>query len=127
MAIETRIMNCITCPMGCEMTVTIENGIVTAVVGNTCPRGKKYAEIEVTAPKRMLTSTVKIKGGILPLLPVVSQNPLPKERILDCAKELRKITVEAPISAGQVICGNILGLGVNIIASRDIIRVSSSH
>ena len=68
----------------------------------------------------MLTSTVKITGGVLPLLPVVSQGPLPKESILDCAKELRKITAEAPIVAGQVICGNILGLGVNIIASRDL-------
>ncbi|MEA5091461.1 hypothetical protein SDC9_26168 [bioreactor metagenome] len=123
MTVETRKMNCITCPMGCEMTVTIENGVVTNVVGNTCPRGKKYAEIEVTAPKRMLTSTVKINGGVLPLLPVVSQSPLPKESILDCAKELRKIIVEAPIVAGQVICGNILGLGVNIVASRDLPKV----
>jgi len=120
MTVEKRTMNCITCPMGCEMIVTVENGVVTNVAGNTCPRGKKYAEIEVTAPKRMLTSTVKINGGLLPLLPVVSQSPLPKESILDCAKELRKITVEAPIIVGQVICGNILGLGVNIIASRDI-------
>ena len=74
MAVETRVMNCIMCPMGCEMTVTIENGAVTNVTGNTCPRGAKYANDEVTAPKRMLTSTVAVEGGMLPLLPVVSAN-----------------------------------------------------
>lgn len=120
MALEKRMMNCITCPIGCEMTVTIDDGVVIEVEGNSCPRGKKYAEVEVVAPKRMLTSTVTITGGLLPLLPVVSQEPLPKNKILDCAKELREIRVEAPIMAGQVICANILGLGVNIIAARAI-------
>lgn len=120
MTVEKRTMNCITCPMGCEMTVTIDDGVVINVEGNSCLRGKKYAEVEITAPKRMLTSTVKVKGGILPLLPVVSQEPLPKEKVLACAKELRKISVEAPIALGQVICGNILGLGINIIAARSM-------
>jgi CxxC motif-containing protein len=87
--------------MGCELTVTVEDGAVTNVTGNTCPRGAKYAKDEVTAPKRMLTSTVAIEGGVLPLLPVVSADVLPKERVLDCA-------------------AYILGLGVNIIASRDM-------
>ena len=89
MAVETRIMNCIMCPLGCEMTVTIEDGAVTSVTGNTCPRGPKYAHDEVVAPKRMLTSTVQVKGGLLPLLPVVSKTTLPKERILDCAVRIR--------------------------------------
>lgn len=118
MAVETRIMNCITCPMGCEMTVTITDGVVTEVKGNTCPRGKKYAENEISAPKRMLTSSVRVTGGLLPLLPVVSKDVLPKERVLDCAEALRRITVTAPIAEGQVICPNILGLGVDIVASR---------
>lgn len=118
MAVETRIMNCITCPMGCELTVTIEDGKVANVTGNTCPRGKKYAETEVTDPKRMLTSTVRVEGGLLPLLPVVSKEALPKDRILDCAEALRKISVKAPISEGEVVCPNILGLNVDIVASR---------
>lgn len=120
MAVETRIMNCIMCPLGCEMTVTIEDGSVTGVTGNTCPRGPKYAHDEVTAPKRMLTGTVRIQGGLLPLLPVVSKAMLPKEKILSCAAELRKITVTAPVAEGQIIVKNILGLGVDIVASRDM-------
>ena len=118
MAVETRIMNCIMCPLGCEMTVTIEDGAVTSVTGNTCPRGPKYDE--VVAPRRMLTSTVQVKGGLLPLLPVVSKTTLPKERILDCAAALRQIAVKAPVTEGQIIVENILGLGVDIIASRSM-------
>ena len=59
MAVETRIMNCIMCPLGCEMTVTIEDGAVTRVTGNICPRGPKYAQDEVVAPKRKRTSTAR--------------------------------------------------------------------
>lgn len=120
MAVETRIMNCIMCPLGCELTVTIEDGAVTDVKGNTCPRGAKYAKDEVTAPKRMLTSTVKVEGGFLPLLPVVSATVLPKERVLDCAAYLRNVTVKAPIHTGDVVVKDILGLGVDIIASRNM-------
>ena len=120
MAVETRVMNCIMCPMGCEMTVTIEDGKVTNVTGNTCPRGPKYANDEVTAPKRMLTSTVAVEGGLLPLLPVVSADVLPKERILDCAEFLRSVKVQAPVKTGDVVVKDILGLGVDIIASRDM-------
>lgn len=120
MAVETKIMNCIMCPMGCEMTVTVEDGKVTDVKGNTCPRGVKYANDEITAPKRMLTSTVSIEGGLLPLLPVVSASVLPKERILDCAAYLRSVTVKAPVKTGDVVVKDILGLGVDIIASRDM-------
>ena len=92
----------------------------TLVTGNTCPRCPKYAHDDVVAPKRMLTSTVQVKGGLLPLLPVVSKTTLPKERILDCAAALRQIAVKAPVTEGQIIVENILGLGVDIIASRSM-------
>ena len=91
MATEKRVMNCIMCPMGCELTVTLEGGKFVSVTGNTCPRGAKYAEDEVTAPKRMLTSTVRIKGGFLPLLPVVSKTVMPKGKVLEAAQALRSL------------------------------------
>ncbi|MGL5207123.1 MAG: DUF1667 domain-containing protein [Acidaminococcaceae bacterium] len=124
MAVDKRVMTCIVCPRGCEMTASITDGVVTEVVGNSCPRGKKYAEEEILAPKRMLTSTVRVKNGTLALLPVVSKASLPKEKILACAEVLRRVTVEAPVAEGQVICSNILGLGVDIVASRSMEAVS---
>ena len=117
---ETKVMNCIMCPMGCEMTVTMENGKFISVTGNTCPRGARYAETEVTDPRRMLTTTVRVEGGLLPLLPVVSADVLPKGKIAECVAFLRKVTAEAPVKAGDVIVHDILGLGVDIVASRDM-------
>ncbi|MDD4084633.1 MAG: DUF1667 domain-containing protein [Acholeplasmataceae bacterium] len=120
MAVEKRALTCIVCPKGCAMTATITDGLMTELTGNSCPRGKKYAEEEILAPKRMLTSTVRVLNGELALLPVVSKSSLPKGRILACVEELRKITVLAPIAEGQVIVTNILGLGVDIVASRSM-------
>lgn len=117
---ETKVMNCIMCPLGCEMTVTTQDGTFVSVVGNTCPRGAKYARDEVTAPKRMLTTTVAITGALLPLLPVVSSTVLPKEKVLACAEYLRTVKVKAPVKAGDVIVKDILGLGVDIVAGRDL-------
>lgn len=119
---EKKVMNCIMCPLGCEMTVTLDQGKFVSVTGNTCPRGAKYAEAEVTAPKRMLTTTVRIQGGFLPLLPVVSSDVLPKEKIAECAAYLHNVNVEAPVKAGDVVIADILGLGVNIVASRSMKR-----
>ena len=117
---ETKVMKCIMCPMGCEMTVTMENGKFISVTGNTCPRGARYAETEVTDPRRMLTTTVRVEGGLLPLLPVVSADVLPKGKIADCVAYLRNVIVQAPVKAGDVIIPDILGLGVDIVASRDM-------
>ena len=55
------------------------------------------------------------------MLPVVSETVLPKEKVLDCAAFLRGVTVKAPVKTGDVIVKDILGLGVNIIASRDML------
>jgi len=120
MATETKVLNCICCPLGCELTATIEDKAVISVTGNTCPRGEKYAKEELTAPTRMLTTTVKVAGGKLPLLPVVSARVLPKGRILDCAAALRAVEIPAPVKAGDVVVADILGLGVDIVASRDM-------
>lgn len=120
MSVETKQLNCINCPMGCLLTVTLEDGKVVKVEGNTCPRGETYAHQELTDPQRMLTSTVRVEGGALPLLPVVSKSTLPKGRIMDCAEALRSVAVQAPVKTGDVIVSDILGLGVDIIASRDM-------
>ncbi|EAX47272.1 protein of unknown function DUF1667 [Thermosinus carboxydivorans Nor1] len=115
-----RRISCIVCPLSCEGEIILEGEQITAVTGFTCPRGQQYAREEVTAPKRMLTTTVRVVGGQLPLLPVVSKGPLPKDKIVACARFLSTVTVTAPVSEGNIICENILGLGVDIVASRDL-------
>ena len=70
---ETRELICINCPLGCGLTVTLEQKKVIKVEGNTCPKGKEYAEKEVTAPVRMLTSSVRVNGGVMPVVSVKTE------------------------------------------------------
>lgn len=120
---QTKYLNCIVCPLSCKIKVQLEDGQIKSIEGYSCPRGKVYAQEELTSPKRMLTTTVKINGGILPLLPVVSQTTLPKDKIMQSAIKLRNITVNAPIKKGDIIMKDILGLGVDIVASRSMEKI----
>lgn len=115
-----RRLSCIVCPMSCSGEVEFKDGQIENITGFTCKRGVEYARTEVTAPKRVLTTTVKVQGGELPLLPVVSKGSLPKDMIIACARCLAGVTVEAPIKEGAVVYKNLLNLGVDIVAARDL-------
>ena len=119
-----RRLTCIVCPMSCVGEVEIADGHIVQMVGFTCKRGQEYAKNEVTAPKRVLTTTVRITGGFLPMLPVVSRTPLPKEKIIECARYLTRIIVQAPVKETDAVCKDILGLGVDIVASRDMNEIN---
>ncbi|MBC7261873.1 MAG: DUF1667 domain-containing protein [Anaerolineae bacterium] len=111
---------CITCPMGCRLDVTLEGGKVVSVEGQACKRGLAYAQHEITDPRRVVTTTVRVKNGLHPLLPVYTERPFPKSQIFPLLQELRQITVTAPVRMGQVILANALGTGINVLASRDM-------
>ena len=120
MAEETTKIICITCPMGCTLEVTHEGKTVTKLEGNSCKKGLKYAEAELTDPRRMVTSTVKVKGGVYPLVPVYTAAPIPKPLIFDLLAELRKVELKAPVKVGQVVLQNALSTGVDVLASRNL-------
>jgi len=117
---ETEKIICITCPMGCNLTVTREGATVLHVDGNACKRGLKFAEAELTDPRRMVATTVHVKGGIHPLVPVYTKEPFPKPRIFELLREIRQLNIEAPVTMDQVVLENALGEGIDIIASRDM-------
>ncbi|MDR1650494.1 MAG: DUF1667 domain-containing protein [Synergistaceae bacterium] len=111
---------CVSCPVGCSLTVTVEGTEVLSVEGNTCPLGVKYAHAEVTNPVRTFTSTVRVRGASLPVCPVRSRTPLPLSKVWDVTGELAKLTVDAPIEIGQVLIENAAGAGADIVASRSL-------
>lgn len=110
-------LTCIVCPMGCHLTVEHE-GDNFKVEGNTCKRGIKYAQEELTNPKRVITTTVKLENSYLNLLPVKTEDSVPKGMIFEIMEELDKIKVSAPIKVGDVIVKNILNTGVDIISAK---------
>ena len=77
---------CIQCPMGCPLTVTIEEGIVTGVSGNTCKRGEIYARKEVTDPTRIVTSTVRVTGGDTPVVSVKTRTDIQGRSSTACGR-----------------------------------------
>ncbi len=116
---EKKTIVCIGCPNGCEIEITKTDGTFT-LEGNECKKGEEYAIEEFSNPKRILTTTIQVKNGILPLIPVRSDKPLPKGKLFDCMQYLSALKIDAPLKMGQILVENILDLGVNIIASRNL-------
>ncbi len=116
-------IRCIVCPTGCLVHVENVNGELI-IEGHSCKRGEEYAKEEFTAPKRILTTTMRVENGFLPLIPVRSHRAIPKERLKDTLKEIAQTVANAPIKMGDILIENVLGLEINIIASRDLITYS---
>jgi len=108
---------CIICPIGCELTVKEENGEIK-VSGNLCPRGEEYGKTEYLNPKRVLITVIPCKNGELPVVSVKSSEPIDKELIPKVMKFLSEIVVDAAVDVGDVVIENLLGMGINIIATR---------
>jgi len=117
---EHKDLTCICCPLGCQITVELENGEVISVIGNTCKRGDDYARKEVTSPTRIVTSTVKVTGGKSSMVSVKTKSDIPKEKMFECVKALKEVEVQAPIAIGDVVLSNVAGTGVDIVATKDV-------
>lgn len=112
---------CITCPKGCTMEVTMVGEEIT-VTGNSCKRGEQFAKTELTNPMRTICTTVKTSFSEAPVLPCRVSSDIPKDRIFDCMREINKVAVTERITRGSVIIPNILGLGVDVVATSDLLK-----
>lgn len=117
---EERLLTCIGCPMGCQLKVTMKDGKVDKIEGNTCKRGAVYGEKEVTNPTRIVTSSVRVIGGQYPVVSVKTASDIPKGKIQECMLALKEVEVQAPVMIGTVIVENVAGTGVNVIATKNI-------
>ena len=109
---------CIVCPKGCHLSVDEENDF--QVTGNACKRGEAYAISELTNPTRVLTSTVKISGGIHRRLPVKTDKPIKKSLIFKAMRLLDNVELTSPVRRGDVVIKDILGTGASFVATRDM-------
>lgn len=118
-----RVIRCIVCPTGCEIQVKKNESGDISFDGYTCKRGLEYAEQEYYEPKRILTTTMRVQNGFLPLIPVRTDVAILKDKLGDALKKIAMTQIKAPIKAGAILIENILGSGANIIASRDLSEV----
>jgi len=114
-----KVIRCIVCPTGCQIQA-ISKGSDIAFEGYACERGLEYAKQEFYEPKRILTTTIRVEDGFLPLIPVRTDKPILKDRLREALNKIAKIVVKAPVKMGDILIENILELDSNIIASRDL-------
>lgn len=117
---KEQVINCIVCPNSCSLQVKYCNKEVIEVQGASCERGIEYATNEIVNPVRNIITTVKVNGGILPLVSVRSDKPIPKNKLIEAVKFLQGVEVDAPIAFHGIIFKDILGTRVNVIATREI-------
>jgi CxxC motif-containing protein len=114
-----RELICICCPKGCHLKVEEDS---LSVSGNTCPRGVEYGVNEVINPVRIITSTVRINGGEVSVVPVKTQKPIPKGLTMKCMEEINKVSVSVPVNIGDIVIKNILQTGVDVVATKNILE-----
>ena len=125
MSLEHERFTCLGCPIGCALELVHEGNEIREVSGSRCNRGAKYARQEFVAPKRELSTTVAISGGLWERLPVKVSGGVLKDRVLEAARAIHALRVQAPIRAGQVLLEDLLGEpGLNVVACRSMARLA---
>ena len=113
---ENRILTCIVCPRGCQLTVKFdESGKIEKIDGNACKRGAAYAEDECTHPRRTVTSTVRCVTG--EVVPVKTSGTVPKELVFEVMKKIALVRASSDVKIGDAVVENLLGLGVDLIVT----------
>ena len=114
---EKREFICIRCPLGCALCAEVEDGAVKAVQGNGCRRGADYAAQEAVAPKRTVTSSVRVSGSAKRLAAVKTVPDVPKESIFAVMAVIRALRAEAPVHIGDVLLQNVADTGCHLVAT----------
>lgn len=117
---DTRILTCIGCPLGCTLTAQPNESGSYEISGYTCKRGLEYAKKELTCPERTVTSTVRVSGGKANVVSVRTERDVPKEAIFRVMEAVNAIVAPAPIAIGDVICPDIAGTGVALTATKAV-------
>jgi len=122
MDVERKHFTCVTCPIGCEINVELQDSDVVSIEGSKCTKGQEFVSQELEEPMRILTTTVRMKGAKWAMLPVRTDEPIPKRLFFQVIKELANIELQAPVKISDVIVGDIAGTGANIVATRNMKR-----
>lgn len=120
---RTRTDICLRCPQGCEVqTMLGPDDEILNISGNKCKLGREYVEQEIRDPRRVLPTSVKVRGGVRPMVPVWTPEPIPKRLLLELAAASRRIEVDAPVHVGDVVLDDWRGLGIQLVASGEVAR-----
>jgi len=126
--VKSRKVVCVLCPLGCKIRIELdEEGNILSISGNKCPRGEGYAKDEIKDPKRVVTTSVKVLDGELPLASVKTDGPIPKKYIFELMKILKSVEMKAPVNVGDVVVRNIFETNVNVVITRSVGEKTSDN
>ena len=112
-------LTCILCPVGCDLEVErAGNGL--EIRGNQCDKGMGFAEEEILHPKRNLATSVPLRGTASQMVSVRLSGPIPRDMIFPVLAEIAGLRPEPPTLRGQVLIPNVIGTGVDVIATRTV-------
>ena len=114
-------VTCTICPRGCDIVVQGDGKEVASMEGAACIRGEKYARAEYTHPERILTSLAKVEGADVPLVPIRSAGPVPKDLLFKCMETIRTVVLKKPVKAGDIVVADICGTGVDMVATGSVL------
>ena len=123
----TKEYTCTACPKGCKIEVEYEGKEIKDISGYSCMKGKEYVEDEFHDPRRILTTTVKIKGARYPRIPVRTEAGVPKDELDCCLEKLKNVELEAPVEVGAVVIENICSTDISVVTSRSLEKVTEKE
>lgn len=116
----TRTFTCVVCPNGCDIHTEFEGNEILSVDGFACPKGRDYVQQEIIDPRRSIATSVLIDGGVLPLVSVRLDHPIPKKEIFRVMEAINQVRLQAPTVIGQVVLANVCGLNANVIVTKNV-------
>ena len=90
------------------------------MTGAECSRGVAYARSEISDPRRIFTSTVRLDGSDIKMVPVRTDRPIKKQRWKQAVELVKGLKAIAPVAFGQVIEKDFTEKDINLVSSREI-------
>lgn len=112
-------LTCLLCPIGCDLEVRRE-GAAVEVRGHQCDKGVGFAEEEVLRPKRNLATSVPARDSESRMISVRLSDRVLRAAIFPILAEIAKLRPALPVRRGQVLIVDVLGTGVDVIATRTV-------
>jgi CxxC motif-containing protein len=122
MPVEKKHVVCVICPIGCEIDVVHDGDKIVSMEGNKCEKAQEFVRQELIEPMRILTTTVRLGGARLPVIPVRTDKPVPKRLFPHILRQLKGIELQAPVNMLDVVVSDVVNTGVNVIATRTMPR-----
>ena len=113
---------CVICPTSCVVNAEWNEIELQNTDHAQCKLAWDFVRSEIFDPRRMVTTTVRVEEGDLPLVSVKTEPPVPKGKVFEVMQHLAHVVVKAPVNIGDIVVADVLGTGSDVVATKKILR-----